>query len=79
MGVLVYKRFGSLIKFRNLLNVMVAVLLMAGMASQLTVRVPLFAISYLICMAVYVLALVLIGEVTLEDLEPFAFWRSESR
>ena len=79
LGVLVYKRFGSLIRFRTLLNALVAVLLMAGIASQLPVRGPILVISYLVCVATYVLALVLLREVTLQDLEPFAFWRSASR
>jgi len=76
LGVLVYKRFGSLIRVRTFLNAMVAVLLMAGIASQLTVTGPLLAIFYLCCLGIYVLALVLLGEVTWEDLEPLAFWRS---
>jgi O-antigen/teichoic acid export membrane protein len=76
LGVIVYKRFGSLIRFRTFLNAMLAILLTAGIASQLTVTGPLLAISCLGYLAIYVFGLVLLGEITGEDLEPFAFWRS---
>jgi O-antigen/teichoic acid export membrane protein len=76
LGVLVYRRFGSPIRFRTFLNVIIAVVLMAGVASQLTLMGPSLAISYLGCLGIYVLALVLLGEVTWEDLEPLAFWQS---
>jgi O-antigen/teichoic acid export membrane protein len=76
LGVLVYKRFGSLIRFRTLLHAIVAVLLAAGMASQLTTKGPLSALSYLVCVVIYMLTLVLLGEVTREDLQPLAFWRT---
>jgi O-antigen/teichoic acid export membrane protein len=76
LGVLVYRRFGSLIRFRSFLNAIVAALITAGIASQLTGTGPLLAISYLGCLGFYVLGLVILGEVTRKDLAPLAFWRS---
>jgi O-antigen/teichoic acid export membrane protein len=79
LGVLVYRRLGSLIRFRTLLNVMIAILLMAAIATQFTVTGPLLAIFYVGCLGIYGLGLVLLGEVTWEDLEPLALWRSSSK
>jgi O-antigen/teichoic acid export membrane protein len=79
LGVLVYKRFGPLIQGRTFLNVMIAVALMAGVASQLAVTGPLSVLFYLGCLAIYGVGLVVLGEVTRRDLEPLGLWRSAVR
>lgn len=76
LGTLVYRRFGSLMAWRRAVKAALAICLMGGIASQITARGPLLAAAYVGCLGIYVLGLVLLGEVTREDLEPFAFWRS---
>jgi len=75
LGVLVYKRFGSLIGSRTLFHIMLAAALMGTIATQITSTGAWLAIVTAGGLALYVLALVLLGEVTWEDVEPFAFWR----
>jgi lipopolysaccharide exporter len=79
LGFLVYKRFGSLIKLRTLSNATVAMLLVSAIASQFTGAGLWLGIFYLGCSGVYVLGLVLLGEVTRKDLESLALWRSRQK
>jgi len=79
LGVLVYQRFGSLIRRRTFFNLILAIIMMSGIASQATVTGLWLAIVSIGCLAIYVLGLVLVGEITSEDLKPFAFWRSTAR
>jgi O-antigen/teichoic acid export membrane protein len=79
LGILVYRRFESLMSFRTCRNATVAVLILAVASNQLAVTGSLMAVSYLGCLVIYVLALVLLGEVSREDLESFVVWRSRQR
>jgi O-antigen/teichoic acid export membrane protein len=75
LGVLVYRRFGSLIRLRTFLNTTGAVILVAVIANQFTVTGPLLAVSCVGYLVIYGLGLVLAGEIAWQDVEPFAFWR----
>jgi O-antigen/teichoic acid export membrane protein len=77
-GALAYRRFGSLIRLRTILNTSIAALLMAGLATQFMVTGPLLLVFYLGYMAIYGLLLFLVGELAPEDLKLLAFWRYSS-
>jgi len=76
LGVLVHRRFGSLLTARTMVNVVIAALMMSGVASLVSATGLLLVIACVGCVAVYVAGLVVLREITWEDLEPFAFWRS---
>jgi O-antigen/teichoic acid export membrane protein len=75
LGFLVYRRFGSIIRVRTFLNIVVAILLMTAVTNQFTVTGPLLAIFCLGSLVIYGIGLVLMKEITWQDVEPFAFWR----
>jgi O-antigen/teichoic acid export membrane protein len=77
-GALAYRRFGSLIRLRTILNTSIAALLMAGLATQFMVTGPLLLVFYLGYMAIYGLLLFLVGELAPEDLKLLALWRYSS-
>jgi hypothetical protein len=53
----------------------VAILLMTAVTNQFTVTGPLLAIFCLGSLVIYGIGLVLMKEITWQDVEPFAFWR----
>jgi len=79
LGFLVCKRFGSLIRGRTFCNVILAIVIMSAIASQITTTGSWLAIVAVGCVTLYVLGLVLLGEITWKDVEPLAFWRSIER
>jgi hypothetical protein len=75
LGVMVARRFGSLLRFRTFANLAVATLLMWVAASQFAKADRLPAVAYAGCLAVYGLTLVSLREVRRKDFELLAFWR----
>jgi O-antigen/teichoic acid export membrane protein len=76
LGLLVYRRFGSLIASRTLFNVTVAIVMMSAAVTQVTLTGAWLAIVAAGCLILYTGGLVGLGEVTWKDVEPLAFWRS---
>jgi O-antigen/teichoic acid export membrane protein len=79
LGLLVYKRLGSLITSRTLFNVTIAIVAMSAVATQITLTGTWLGIVTVGCLILYVLGLIGLGEVTWGDVEPLAFWRSQER
>jgi putative peptidoglycan lipid II flippase len=75
LGVLVFRRFGALVTWRTLANLVLATSAMALAARQFVSNDVNAGIAYVGCVAVYGLALLILGELRGKDLEPLAFWK----
>ena len=68
LGALVYRRFGALLSRRTALKTAVALAVMAGVASQVELEGLALAAAYAGCLGIYSGMLVLLGEVTRNEL-----------
>jgi Na+-driven multidrug efflux pump len=75
LGVLVFRRFGALVTWRTLVNLVLATSAMALAARQFVSNDVNAGIAYVACVAIYGLALLILGELRGKDLEPLAFWK----
>jgi O-antigen/teichoic acid export membrane protein len=75
LGVLAFRRYGTLVSRRTLLNAGAATTAMALAARQFAGAEAHPVIAYLGSVAIYGLALLILGELRRTDLEPLAFWR----
>jgi stage V sporulation protein B len=76
-GCLVFQRLGPIIEFTTFLRVFLATLLMVLVSTQITAAGPWVALKCLFLLSVYGAALVALGELTWDDLQPLALWRVE--
>jgi O-antigen/teichoic acid export membrane protein len=74
LGLRVYRRYGPLLTFRTIVTSVIAALVMAALASRLTLPGPLLAIAYAACLGVYAIVLILLGEVKRHELESLGSW-----
>jgi O-antigen/teichoic acid export membrane protein len=75
LGVLVFRRFGALVTWRTLVNLVLATSAMALAARQFVSNDVNAGIAYVGCVAIYGVALLILGELRGKDLEPLAFWK----
>jgi hypothetical protein len=73
-GALVRKHMGPLMVPAGLLKVALATAVMVAVGTQLTLSGPMLLIGYVGLLSLYALVLMLLGELTREDLRPFALW-----
>jgi O-antigen/teichoic acid export membrane protein len=75
-GFFVYRKMGALIAPPVLPNVTLALACMTGVGTLLVPTGPTLIIGNFGLLALYALVLILLGELTREDLRPFLLWRS---
>jgi len=75
LGVMVTRRFGSLLRFRTLANLVLATVLMGVTAAQFARGDWLPAVAYAGGLAVYGVTLLILREVGSKDFALLAFWR----
>jgi O-antigen/teichoic acid export membrane protein len=78
-GVFVYRRFGWLMRPSTLLKGVMATASMAIVGSQVPGSAFLLPLRYVSLLALYVVVMVILGELRREDLQPFALWRRKVR
>lgn len=76
-GILVFRRFGSLMEPSTFFKVVLATALLALAATQITATGPLLLLKYFFLLALYGSVLFLLRELTWYDLQPLALWRRE--
>jgi O-antigen/teichoic acid export membrane protein len=77
-GVLVYRRFGGLMSPSTLLKGVLATAVMVIVASQLPGSASMLPLRYVSLLGLYVVVMVILGELRREDLQPFALWRRKA-
>jgi len=75
IGHLVFKRLGPLIETSTFAKVILATALMALASTQIIVAGSWLLMKYSLLLGLYGLALAFMGELTRDDLKPFALWR----
>lgn len=75
LGVVVFWRYGPLVTWRTLVNMVLATSAMALVGRQFVISDLHPVVAYVACIAVYGAALLLLGELRRKDLEPLAFWK----
>ena len=76
-AVLVYRRFGVLIRLSTVVRVMVATALMALMSAQFPIGGAGLLLKFVVLLGVYVLLLRCLKEITWDDLQVFALWQRD--
>lgn len=77
-GVIVYRRFGSMLTPSILIKVSIATAIVVAVGAQLSVTGPLLLLQYIGLITLYAFTLAMLGELTWQDLQSFALWQRES-
>jgi O-antigen/teichoic acid export membrane protein len=78
-GVLVYHRFSGLMRPSTLLKGVVGTAVMAIVGYQIPGSAFLLPLRYVSLLGLYVVVMVILGELRREDLQLFALWRRRAR
>jgi O-antigen/teichoic acid export membrane protein len=79
VGLLVYQRFGPLLRSRTMLNTTIALIVMAAAASRIDGGGIMLGIALAGCLGIYGLMLWVLGELTLAELRTLAVLRGDRR